>query len=945
MFQLRALEMVHWDYWQRLTVPLDAQIVTITGPNGSGKTTLLDALRTLLALRCSGKRDYKRYVRNNRSPFAWLRGVVDNPRRLESGLYPTPFFPLMSERVTLLCRVRKQGGDWVRHYAILEGDVPLGDELEAGVTWLGVHEYRQRLEAAGLTPAIAEVLALEQGDTDKLCEYSPRALLDLVFQVFGDKAVLDHYAAARDEQVQTEIELAELAKRRDVLAARVENAVGRANRYVEWRALQDEIARLESEVLPTLGYIEGRGKLRQHWRDERAARAAWRRECEAQTLDQADLAGLARAEAQADARRVAASDHYRQVLAEFQSVREACAGLDAQLKERDRLQALSGKDWGDDQARLAARHEMLRQEAAALGASLKARRDEREQLGVERAALSSGGRRAPDEVRAFRIALEEQGVDHGLLAERVEVTDPDWQIAVESLLKPYRHLVLLGNPSDRETAFALGRRLRYRHFIVPDAEPAPRAKPGSVLEVVRFASAVPGWLARILNDTRRVADEREGEALGGEWITPDGYLRERRGGRHIGVAAHDLAFGEAARQARLAQVEARLERVNRDILAEEERQLALNREARELAEYLGGVDAIRLLEARADEYAALEASRRDLAARAADIGAAVAAAQEAERQARDEHDQARRTHERRALNLQQQSQRLSALQLAAVEARRMVRRDLASLRDLARRLDPSWLDAGYLEALSGEFGDAGDAEHALRYARQRLELGEWEREETVLTSRDLLRDELVTLDLDMQKRGAEVERASTLTDEARSAYVGKLRATVRAYGRNLKRLGELSGIAVEADLPEFGDDDSRLLQAGLTVRFNFDHKGMMGLNDGEASGGQQVMKSLILLVGLMMDESQPSGFVFIDEPFAHLDIFNIDRVSSFLRATEAQYLITTPNTHNINIFAPSELTLATRKKRAGEAWAPPLLQVRRKGSAPDTLPVDERADR
>lgn len=201
MFQLRALEMVHWDYWQRLTVPLDAQIVTITGPNGSGKTTLLDALRTLLALRCSGKRDYKRYVRNNRSPFAWLRGVVDNPRRLESGLYPTPFFPLMSERVTLLCRVRKQGGDWVRHYAILEGDVPLGDELEAGVTWLGVHEYRQRLEAAGLTPAIAEVLALEQGDTDKLCEYSPRALLDLVFQVFGDKAVLDHYAAARDEQV------------------------------------------------------------------------------------------------------------------------------------------------------------------------------------------------------------------------------------------------------------------------------------------------------------------------------------------------------------------------------------------------------------------------------------------------------------------------------------------------------------------------------------------------------------------------------------------------------------------------------------------------------------------------------------------------------------------------------------------------------------------------
>jgi len=53
-------------------------------------------------------------------------------------------------------------------------------------------------------------------------------------------------------------------------------------------------------------------------------------------------------------------------------------------------------------------------------------------------------------------------------------------------------------------------------------------------------------------------------------------------------------------------------------------------------------------------------------------------------------------------------------------------------------------------------------------------------------------------------------------------------------------------------------------------------------------------------------------------------------VAGFLKATEAQYLITTPNTHNINIFAPSGLTLATRKKRPGEQWAPAILQTRRK---------------
>ena len=54
MFHIKQLELVHWDFWSRFTLPLDAQIITIVGPNGSGKTTLLDALRTLFALRCSG---------------------------------------------------------------------------------------------------------------------------------------------------------------------------------------------------------------------------------------------------------------------------------------------------------------------------------------------------------------------------------------------------------------------------------------------------------------------------------------------------------------------------------------------------------------------------------------------------------------------------------------------------------------------------------------------------------------------------------------------------------------------------------------------------------------------------------------------------------------------------------------------------------------------------
>jgi len=153
-------------------------------------------------------------------------------------------------------------------------------------------------------------------------------------------------------------------------------------------------------------------------------------------------------------------------------------------------------------------------------------------------------------------------------------------------------------------------------------------------------------------------------------------------------------------------------------------------------------------------------------------------------------------------------------------------------------------------------------------------------------------------------------------------YTDALRYTVGRYAKNLKTLGEVAGIRVDHEPVALGNDDVTLAQAGLAVRFDFDAKGFMGMNDGDASGGQQVMKSLILLVALMMEESRPGGFVFIDEPFAHLDIVNIERVSGFLKATRAQYLLTTPVTHNVNTYDPATLTLVTFKKRPGETWAP-----------------------
>lgn len=935
MFQMKSVEMVHWDFWQRLTVPLDAQIVTIIGPNGSGKTTLLDAMRTLLAIKCSGKRDYKRYVRNNKEPFAYLRGVVDNPRRPSGGLYPTPFFPIVSDTVTLLCRVKKQGGDWVRHYAILDGDVAL-ELAEGQAQWLGVQEYRRRLEMAGLTPAVAEVLALEQGDTDKLTEYSPRQLLDLVFQVFGDKDVLDNYQRARDEQRATELELEALSRQEEALQTRVETMKARANRYLEWRQLQTGIARLRDEALPVLAYLDAKTSLGNVWQNYRANYHVLN-QAQSEHADTLQLvAKLKAAEVAADASRKAAETSRVGAQEAFVAAKGEHAGVAGQLKERDRLQALASKEYGADAAQLADKLAALRGEAEQLKDGLRELKKQRQDSSQHLEALEIGRGRSPEDVRQFKAALDDAGIGHQMLSDIVEVLDPNWQAAVEALLRGYRHVVLLERESDRRDAWRIGEKLRYRHFVVPERCSPPRANAGSLMEVVRFSADAPEWLYRQMNSVSRVDNAEQGADINGDWITRDGYFRERRGARHIGVPAHEFAFGEAARQSRLLALREELKTLNTRILADEERLVAATREAAGLAEYLGGMDAIRQLDSRAEEFAALETRKQGLEAEVARLGAALGEAS-AEKEAADQrYSDARLAHDRVCQREQDSLAVFQRKQQEVEQARRQVRRLLAELREWAQRLPANALASENVAALESEFDTAADAKHQLNYLEERLQNGDWEQDEAVLALKDKLVEDLSGLDRERQRRQSEVDRSRELTDEARAAYMGKLRATVRAYGQNVKRLGELAGIQVEVELPQLSNDDAALAQAGLVLKFNFDQKGLMGMNDGEASGGQQVMKSLILLIGLMMDESNPSGFVFIDEPFAHLDIFNIDRVAGFLKATEAQYLITTPNTHNINIFAPSELTLATRKKRPGEQWAPPILQTRRRVDGGET---------
>ena len=910
MFRLLELETVHWDFWRNFRLPLDASIITISGPNGSGKTTLLDAMRTLLALECSKKRDYKRYVRRNGEDFAWLRGVVDNQR--PPGSSRRPFgLPYQSDRITLACRIDKKGGDWTRKYWIADGEVALRDIEQAGEEF-GVRDYQRILHGAGLSPAIARVLSLEQGQTDKLCELSPRELLDLVFQVFGDKEVLDRYQEARHHQEHTVRELDAAQNQLEALGNNLERHNQKVNRYLEWQHLNQERTALVSETRPRLEHALLQREADHAARTLLAQRRDWRTRRHERAALQLELDTQAQALANAQLRRQAAHDNERVQNQALNEINRELGGWEVIVRQQQRLEEQAQAAGG--QVADAREIERLEAQRADLLVRIAGLQQRQAQLDEMLENLAAGRRADPADVAAFRQALAQAGIEHHLLTDVVEIADPSWQPAVEAALAPFAHIVLLRHARDAERAMALGEKLRYRHFIVPECVDAGLPPQGSLLEVVRFASPVPEWLLRTLERTRRVEDVAEGSKLprGEDWITRQGYLRERRGGRH--AAPEQARFGRA----RLDALRDERARVDKEIAPLKASQAELAGRINSLKAALSGETAAAQLAARAGEFAEARSQYEALVLRRRDNG--VYAAQQ-EREAADEAVASARA---RQVQLENDLRRLEK-ELAERENRagreEQIRRRLR-LREQRRSFPAAWREAAGSLQLVEKWRDTTNVDRRIEEIERRFAEESWETDDAVIALRDRIAANYQQMERDLADRRRDNDISRAQTDAARAAYTEALRHTVGRYAKNLKALGEVAGIRVDHEPVALGDDDVTLAQAGLSVRFDFDAKGFMGMNDGDASGGQQVMKSLILLVALMMEESRPGGFVFIDEPFAHLDIVNIERVSGFLKATRAQYLLTTPVTHNVNIYDPATLTLVTFKKRPGDAWAP-----------------------
>ncbi len=924
MFKFRSLEVVHWDFWERFTLPFDADVVTIVGPNGSGKTTLLDALRTLLAVDCSSGRNFKRYVRRNDKPFSWLRAVVSNERS-DSGRLP--FFPAMAENITLACRIQKNGGDWNRQYVVAEGDVSIEELSQEGARFLGVRDYQLRLANAGVTAAIRRVLALEQGATDKLCDYSPKQLLDLVFDSFGDGEVLENYRLAKNELAETKQELDSLETDLASLGVRLNDMRGRVNSLREWQNRKQELNYFEFEILPCAELAElreqiciGREKI------VKLNSSLQRKQQEIGSIT-ADRNALAAQLQRFSAEQADCQQKLSVLTPEFESLTRRAWELETVLKRKAELLALTEeRAQGIDSLQLAEEKAQLLRRMATLEHDAATVKTELAKLQKALQERRTGKTTAPYFVEKFRQALEDSQIAHCLLTEIVEVLDPAWQAAVEGVLKPFAFVVLLENAADKQQAWSLGQKHRYRHFVVPDRLPAGKGRSDSLLEIVAFKQAPPSWLPRLLDRIERVVDVTQGNRLpaGQDWITSEGYHREQRGGRYIGVEQQEFQFGEIARQEQLKALETAIQELrDRQKHQSSELQQAEQR-CQHIDSLLQGVDADKQLLAEANSFANAERQWPDVQEQVGQLAQSLADLQGRTAELTRIVGQFRAdiAAKEKEAEVEQRYLDSSLTEITALQQQQLQR--LKNYRQNGRKMPSAWREKQALEEIVARYGKAVNVRKEIELIGKSLDEGSWETDETVEAIHAKMEQDHSTREEVIKARRVHYAMHLEATNNAREQYINVLKGTVRLYSANIRKLGKLADVEISVTPPHLENDDISLTRAGLEVAFRFDQK-----SSDEASGGQQVMKSLILLIGLLMEKEEGGGFVFVDEPFAHLDILNIDRVSNFLLESGAQYVLTTPNTQNMNVFKPSDLTLVTQKRRHPDLWAPPIAFIRR----------------
>jgi chromosome segregation ATPase len=256
---------------------------------------------------------------------------------------------------------------------------------------------------------------------------------------------------------------------------------------------------------------------------------------------------------------------------------------------------------------------------------------------------------------------------------------------------------------------------------------------------------------------------------------------------------------------------------------------------------IAGVDAAKELAARQAEFEEAVRALEPLKAERLEVGARLGELQVLIKNATVTRTRADTVWQNARMALSEAEAGMRLNNRRVIEQRSEHARELLTLRRSWRHVPKSWRSAQQRATLVATHQNAHQVKLRMNSLDASLARPDWEQDPNVIDQYARLNDQLSGRQVETEERRYQNNRAIEATDNARGAYIERLRYTIKTYSKNIRELGELANIDVSVDPVRLENDDVQLAQAGLHVRFKFDGKGQIGMNDGEASGGQQVM--------------------------------------------------------------------------------------------------------
>jgi energy-coupling factor transporter ATP-binding protein EcfA2 len=910
MPQIEQVQPVYWGALRPDPIDLATDGINVaTGPNGSGKTTLLDAIKLILGVDELGGRRPEEYIfdgggdPNKRAERALIKVVFANPVR--QGKRERVFSDAgrgceVSEYVTAICEVVR--GNRVR-YAVHAGYIQWGGDgrsIEEDIRklrerlpdklWMGKRKWSELLARAGVSRELLGVLALKQGETDKVLAGDYRELLRRMLELTGKQETLERFGEAKTR-------LATAKANHDQTIQRLE-AERRHLRALELQSRQHETyvqAKAQYHVIETVELPLARRAQLVGERD-RAVRDRGTL-TESLVTARAELEALGELIGRLEQDSAAAGTRHDEL-------KVASERTQTRLREDSEALGIARSELNGAQSAINVASEPLTAEALGEAERTASRLErtmsdlqlERGRVQQEIGDLEAGRPPRPPEIDTFRELLREHSIGTELVAERLEAAQPAMAEAVLG-----EHIWALVVPAEQfDAAVALATDQGYRL-------PLAAAGIDKATGVLRDASGLPqatGLLAEL--------DMPLGAVPG---VSPEGVVRGRtwawlrtRTQPVLGAVAREDAI--ARRQERLRAIDEELPPLLGQVRSSRE-QATRKREGLAAAARLSQLEnALAEAESTTDEAAAAAAALTAQLAQSASDVSRISTTLDARRARREECEASEGNFER---NLRGQEtrigeidRRLAAIAVPATQEERAIESVDVLEHDLAR--------------LEGELADEGRFPEEVR-------------SQLVLVHRENQQRTVAEVETLVEGRRKDLEAVENEVDRAKERYERHIREVVNLLGRRFREICAQAQMAGEIEIVpseiegEFGIDVKVAHVVGEPKR---------SYRNKAHSTGQKAKISILLLLAAMGLEGA-ADLLIMDEHSAHLDSRNIDDVATAMQAlsTRVQFILATPNNEEAKRLHWADHQLGFYPRIAGEPFAPPVVLMTR-------LPEDER---